>query len=47
MNDPVEEPAATIDDLLKTTIENRHTDNTIELDEAINSITRAAISEAE
>lgn len=47
MNDPVEEPEATIDDLLKTTIENRHTDNTIELDEAINSITRAAISEAE
>lgn len=46
MNDPVEEPEATIDDLLKTTIENRHTDNTIELDEAINSITRAAISEA-
>lgn len=47
MNDPVEEPAATIDDLIKTTIENRHTDNTIELDEAINSITKAAISEAE
>ena len=47
MNDPVEEPEATIDDLLKTTIESRHTDNTIELDEAINSITRAAISEAE
>lgn len=47
MNDPVEEPAATIDDLIKTTIENGHTDNTIELDEAINSITKAAISEAE
>ena len=47
MNDPVEEQTATIDDLIKTTIENRHTDNTIELDEAINSITKAAISEAE
>lgn len=47
MNDPVEETTSTIDDLLKTTIENRHTDNTIELDEAINSITRAAITEAE